>query len=338
MEEHTKELEIKNESTLTVQGFLNLPKIKGYLDDVLKERSGQFIANLVSLVNLDMKLRQCTPRSVMMVGLKATALNLPLDNNLGFAYAIPYGNEAAFQMGYRGFIQLAMRTGLYRSINVIDVRESECQVWDTLTEKLILVPIPDEKEREKAPIVGYAAMFELINGFRKVIFKKKDVLLAHGKRFSKAYKSGPWQSDTDAMCRKTLMKELLSKWGPMTTEIMESIKADQSVIREGEAGEHVYDYIDNAASEPAVIDYGLDEKTLAELHDLFDILNTNEAERTMKLGACKGNAEAAEKLRLELTEMVKAKGKEQDKEKAKTDTEGGPDAGELFNGKKAAKK
>ena len=338
-EQTTKDVVPVNEDILTVQGFLGLPKVKGYLDDVLKERSGQFVANLVSLVNLDFKLKACTPRSIMMCGLKATALNLPLDNNLGFAYAIPYGNEASFQMGYRGFIQLAMRTGLYRSINVIDVGETECQVWDTLTEKLILVPIPDEKEREKAPIIGYAAMFELLNGFRKVIFKKKDVLLAHGKRFSKAYKSGPWQSDTDAMCRKTLIKELLSKWGPMTTEIMESIKADQSVIREGDSGEHVYDYIDNATAEPAVIDYGLDEKTLAELNDLFDILGINPAERTMTLGACKGDAAAAEKLRLELTELVKTKGKEKDKEKEKTDEGGGgPDAGELFNGKKAAKK
>jgi len=334
----SKELEIKNESLLTVQGFLNVPKVKGYLDNVLKERAGQFITSLVSLVNLETKLQKCKPKSIMMCGLKATSLNLPLDNNLGFAYVVPYGHEAQFQIGYKGFIQLAMRTGQYRSINVIDIREGELTIWDALTETLTLHNIDDEKTREKAPIIGYAAMYELKNGFRKVIYRKKESLLAHGKRFSKAFTSGPWQSDTDAMCRKTLLKELLSKWGPLSTDIMEGIKADQAIIRDNETtGEQFYDYADaDVESEIVPITYDIPEKDLAFIEDCFNTLEVNQAERAMKLAGCKGKPEEVTKLIAELKEKIVHKKAE---EKGETKTEGiSPHADELFGKDKGKKK
>ena len=299
-----KELTVTNESLLTVQAFLNLPKVKGYLENLLRERTGQFIASLVSLANLDSKLAKCAPRSIMMCGLKAASLNLPLDNSLGFAYAIPYGDIAQFQIGYRGFIQLAMRTGIYRSINVIDIREGELKTWDALTETLTLQMLNNEEVRQKTTVAGYAAMFELNNGFRKVIYRRKDDLIAHGKRFSKTFSKGPWQSDTDQMCKKTLVKELLSKWGPLSTEVMEGIKADQAVIQETEAGE-VYEYLDNG-SELKPSAYNIDPETLAELNSCFDILGYNQAARDMKLAACNGDTEKLANLRAELIKKVSA--------------------------------
>jgi recombination protein RecT len=318
--------EIKANTALTIQGFLGGDKVKTYLEGVMKERAPQFIASLVSLSNLTPGLAQCEPRSLMMCGLKAASLNLPLDNNLGFAYAIPYKNrekgitEAQFQMGYRAFIQLGMRTGLYKSMNVIDIRDGELVLWDALTEDLKLKIIDNEIDREKTPIHGYAAMFELRNGFRKVIYKKRDALLAHGVRFSKAYKSGPWQSDVDAMCKKTLIKELLSKWGPLSTEIMEGIKYDQSVIRETESGATVPDYTDNQDEVvPKQVTYDIPEGMKEDIDNLADILGINEAEKAMELGLAKGDIKKVEAYREKLKAMLSKKEQSGQAEHEQTD-------------------
>lgn len=285
-------------AAVSIQGYLNSEKVKGYLDGVLKERAGQFVASLVSLANLTPGLMKCDPKSLMMCGLKAAALNLPLDNNLGFAYAIPYGDHAQFQMGYRAFVQLAMRTGLYKSINVIDIREGELQRWDALSESLDLKMIDDDNARSIAPVIGYAAMFELSNGFRKVLYKKRDALMAHGKRFSKTYAKGPWSTDTDAMCKKTLVKELLSKWGPLSTEIMEGIKYDQSVITEN--GEPAYCDTQNEIpyEEPT---YDAPPELLEQIHTAMEILGLTLADGAMRLGACKGDIAKLEALLKDLS-------------------------------------
>ena len=235
--------QVSTSRKLTVAQYLNNDSIKKYLEGVLHERAGQFITSLVSLSNITPGLEKCDPKSLLNCGLKATSLNLPLDNNLGFAYAIPYGNQAQFQMGYKGFIQLAQRTGQYKRINVIDVREGELKKWDEFAEDLKIEMLP-EKERQKAKVIGYAGMFELANGFKKVKYWPAEKVETHGKRFSKTFKNGPWQTDFEAMAKKTVIKELLSKWGPLSTEISEAVKFDQSVIKKGEAGEEYPDYVD----------------------------------------------------------------------------------------------
>lgn len=228
-----------------VGGFLNHEKIKKHLESMLKERTGQFITSLVSLANLTPGLAKCEPQSIMFCGLKAASMNLPLDNNLGFAYAVPYGTSAQFQIGYKGLVQLAQRTGQYKSINVIVVKQGELELWDVFTEKLKLILIENDEKRDKQPAVGYAAMFELQNGFRKVSYWTRAKVEAHGKRFSKTYNNGPWKTDFDAMAKKTVLKDLLSKWGPLSTEMQEAIKYDQAVIRKDEeTGEDVPEYVD----------------------------------------------------------------------------------------------
>jgi recombination protein RecT len=197
--------------------------------------------------------------------MKAASLNLPLDNNLGFAYAIAYKNhktgttEAQFQAGYRAFIQLAQRTGLYKKINVLDIRQGEVKTWNPFTEELELVLIEDIDKRETLPVIGYAGIFELLNGYQKITYWPKDRIMKHAKRFSKTFNNGPWQTDFDAMAKKTVLKELISKWGPMSIQLQEAVKFDQSVIRDdGETP----DYID-AQYEAADEGEALPEKDLA---------------------------------------------------------------------------
>ncbi len=246
----------KENVAVTVAQFLNADTTKKYLDGILKQRAGQFVTSLVSLSNLTPGLTGADPRTLMYCGLKAASLNLPLDNNLGFAYAIPYNNkkddgkggeikvlEAQFQLGYRGYVQLAQRTGQYKNINVIDVRVGELEKWDQFTEELTLCLIDDLEKRIKQPVIGYAGYFELLNGYRKTTYWTKDRVMQHAKRFSKAFKFGPWQTDFDQMAKKTVIKELLSKWGPLSTEIIDAVKFDQAVIREKEGAE-TPDYID----------------------------------------------------------------------------------------------
>ncbi len=236
-------------TTKTIAQYLNTDNVKKYLESILKERTGQFITSLVSLSSITPGLSKCDPKSLLFCGLKAASLNLPLDNNLGFAYAIPYRNkdgviEAQFQAGYRAFIQLAQRTGQYKKINVIDVRVGELVKWDPFTEDLELCLIEDIEKREKQPVIGYAGMFELLNGYRKVTYWSRDKVVKHAKRFSKTFNKGPWQTDFDAMAKKTVIKDLLSKWGPLSTEMSEAIKFDQAVIRQADDGTEYPDYVD----------------------------------------------------------------------------------------------
>lgn len=237
----------KQTALVTVASYLNNDKVKNYLESILKDRAGQFITSLVSMSNLTPGLSKCEPNSLMQCGLKATSLNLPLDNNLGFAYVIPYSNKAQFQMGYKGFIQLAQRTGQYKTINVVPVKEGELKKWDSFNEELEIEMVEDSK-REKLPTIGYAAIFKLINGFEKKIYWSRAEVLTHAKRFSKTFGNGPWQTDFDKMAMKTVLKDLISKYGPMSVELQEAIKFDQSIIKQAEDGSEYPEYPDNPDS------------------------------------------------------------------------------------------
>lgn len=244
--------ELQTSGAKTVAQFLNGANTKKYLEGLLQDRVGQFITSLVSLSNTTYGLTNVEPKSLMFCGLKAAALDLPLDNNLGFAYAVPYKNtklgvtEAQFQMGWKGYVQLAQRTSLYKNINVLDIREGELKKWDPFTEELELDLNQDPEQREKLPIIGYAGYFILLNGFMKVSYWAKPKVERHGKRYSKSYSynTSAWQSNFDAMAAKTVIKNLLSKWGPLSTEMKEAIKFDQSVIRGELSGEQEPEYVD----------------------------------------------------------------------------------------------
>lgn len=217
--------------------FVTSQHTQEYLRKVLGEEKNSFVNNIVSLVGNNAQLQKCEPLSVMHAALKATALKLPLDSNLGFAYVIPYGNNAQFQLGWRGFVQLALRTNLYRTINVREVRVGELIDEDFVSGEMTFKSLPFA-EREQMPIIGYLAYFELLNGFRKQSFWSVEKIRQHGETFSKTFgqRGSNWTTNFDAMAKKTVLKLLLGKYGPMSVDLQNGIKADQEVYTaQGEA-------------------------------------------------------------------------------------------------------
>lgn len=214
--------------------FITGEKTQEYLSKVLGADKSSFVNNVVSLVANSSMLQKCEPAGVMYAALKATALKLPLDANLGFAYVIPYGNQAQFQIGWRGFVQLALRTNLYRTINVRDVRMGEIVGEDFVSGELQFRAL-SPSERNDAPIIGYVAFFELVNGFRKMSYWSVEDIAVHGQKYSKTYgrNGSVWASNFDAMAKKTALKLLLGKYGPMSVEMTTAMTSDQAVIDGG---------------------------------------------------------------------------------------------------------
>ena len=224
--------------------FITGTKTQEYLNKVLGLEKNSFVNNIVSLVSNAPMLQKCEPSGVMYAALKATALKLPLDPNLGFAYVIPYGGKAQFQMGWKGFVQLALRTNLYRTINVRDVRFGEIQDEDFASGEIRFKALPST-ERMSAPIVGYLAYFELVNGFRKMSYWTVEEITAHAQKFSKTYAKGDsvWRTDFDSMAKKTVLKLLIGKFGPMSVDMQAALRDDQAVV-DGNGAES---YADNDA-------------------------------------------------------------------------------------------
>lgn len=222
------------------------PKTQDFLEKMLGEKKSSFISNLTTIVSKNTKLQECKPMSLVYAALNATALDLPLDPNLGIAYVIPYGNEAQFQIGYKGFIQLALRSGQFRGINVRDVRSGELIDEDMITGEIRLRRASD---REQLPVIGYVAFFSLINGFSKMSYMTVDEIKTHASRYSKTFSSdkeyirnaSKWVTDFDAMAKKTVLKLLLSKYAPLSVEIQKAVADDQTVYKDdGTSG-----YVDN---------------------------------------------------------------------------------------------
>jgi recombinase, phage recT family len=227
---------------LTHKHFFNSPAVKQKFSEVLDGNGQQFVASLLSIVTNNNLLAKATNESIMTAAMKAATLKLPIEPSLGMAYIVPYNrnekqgntwvkiNEAQFQMGYKGFIQLAQRSGQIRNINCDIVYKEEFLRYDKVYGTLHL----KEEQVDSGEVEGYFASLELINGFRKMIFWKKEKFIAHAQKYSKTYdkqigdfKSGtPWKTEFDAMAQKTLIKELLSKYAPLSTELQEAIIAD----------------------------------------------------------------------------------------------------------------
>ena len=232
-------------------------KTQAYLESVLGERKGEFVNNVTALVTNNKALQDCVPTTVMFAALKATALNLPLDANLGFAHVLPYKNnkegitEAQFQIGYKGIVQLAIRSRQFKTINVTDVREGELKGRDRRTGHVILEFIENDAEREKAPVIGYLGYFLLLNGYEKESYWSIEELKKHGLQYSQTYKKGygVWKDNFDAMAKKTVLKLMLNKGdAPMSVEMQQAVRYDQSVIlnENGDAR-----YIDNQKPDSA---------------------------------------------------------------------------------------
>lgn len=216
-----------------LKSILNADSVQEQFKNVLGENAGAFVASVIDLYNTDANLRLCDPSKVVMEALKAASLKLPINKQLGFAWIVPYKDKSGeyiptFQLGYKGYIQLALRTGAYRYINADVVYEGELVRRDRLTGEIEIDP--DARTSDK--VVGYFAFLETLNGFRKTVYMTVDEVRRHAERFSKSYRnpSSPWHTDFDSMAMKTCMRQLLSRYGIMSIELQRAYIEDSADV------------------------------------------------------------------------------------------------------------
>jgi recombination protein RecT len=222
---------------VTVKGLLSQEGYKKRFEEILGKKANGFMASIVNLVNSDFNFKETEPNSVIASAVIAATLDLPIDRNLGFAYIIPYKDKkvskAQFQLGYKGLIQLAIRTGQYRRLTVAEIYEGQFISFNSFTGSLKLNE--DETGWNFQNVVGYAAYFELTNGFEHTIYWSKKRVEEHAKRYSKSYGSdySPWKKNFDEMAKKTVIKQLLSKFGILSIEmqtLQTALTKDQAIL------------------------------------------------------------------------------------------------------------
>ncbi len=233
---NNRQVEAKKSVNQIMNAMLDGENLRNRFNDLLGKRASQFISSIVSLVNSDKNMQQAfyeSPMTVIQAGLKAASFDLPVDQNLGYAYIVPFNNfnkdsgtskmEATFILGWKGMHQLAIRTGAYKTINVVDVREGELKSYNRLTEEIEIEFIEDEDERESKPVIGYVGYYRLVNGTEKTIYMTVKQIENHEKKFRKGkYQGKGWRDDWDAMARKTVYRRLIGKWGVMSIEYQTS--------------------------------------------------------------------------------------------------------------------
>lgn len=247
----------KRENTATFSMKMSSDKFQHKIHEVLqdKNRAIKFTAALTSAVANQPALQECEATTILSSALLGESLNLSPSPQLGQYYIVPYKDRkngrtvGTFQLGYKGYVQLALRSGNYKKLNVLEVKEGELVSWNPLTEEIKINLVEDEVDRELRPTVGYYVSFEYLNGFSKAMYWTKDKMVSHAKKYSKAYASDTkngtsysfWTSNFDEMAKKTMLRQIISKWGIMSTEMNEAFTSDNAVIGEGQIPE----YIDN---------------------------------------------------------------------------------------------
>ncbi|MDI3548163.1 MAG: recombination protein RecT [Halanaerobiales bacterium] len=217
-----------------LKNVLNTESVKAQFQNALKENAGAFIASIIDLYGSDKHLQECDPNAVIMEALKAATLKLPINKQLGFAYIVPYRSKGVaipqFQLGYKGYIQLAMRTGQYRFLNAGVIYEGVKVHRNILTGE---ITFSGEPTSEKAQ--GYFAYMELLNGFSKTVYMTKEEVIKHAQRYSKSYNTAnsAWKSNFDEMAMKTVTRMLLSKYGILSTDMISALTSDRDEDIEG---------------------------------------------------------------------------------------------------------
>ena len=244
----------KGNQRLGITAYLTADAVKNQINQVVGGKDGQrFISAIVSAVNTNPMLQECTNQSILSGALLGESLKLSPSPQLGHYYLVPFndkekGKVATFQLGYKGYIQLAIRSGQYKKLNVMAIKEGELEYFDPLNEDIkINLMIDSWDEREEAETIGYYAFFELTNGFRKAIYWSKKQMEAHAIKYSPGYKKDKekgwkytfWSKDFDGMAYKTMLRQLISKWGIMSVEMQNAIDSDMAVINEDGTKEYV---------------------------------------------------------------------------------------------------
>lgn len=230
-------------SKLGFKTLMSQPAMKKKFNDILHEKSDAFMGSLLTLVGGDDYLSKAEPMTIIASALKAATMDLPIDKNLGYAYIVPFNrkekvgkdwithNEAQFILGYKGYIQLAQRSGQYKALNAIEIYEGELKGWDRLTEQFEF----DPEGRLSDKVIGYVGFFELLNGFKKTVYWTKQEVEAHrikhAKGFDKTKLTGAWKENYDAMAIKTVLRNMLAKWGILSVEMQNAVTSDEKVFR-----------------------------------------------------------------------------------------------------------
>ena len=253
--------------------YLTCDAAKKSIEDVVgKKDSQRFVSSLISAVQTNPGLSECTNGSLLNAALIGHTLNLPQSPQLSYFYMVPFNNskkgckEATFQLGYRGYIQLAMRSGQYLKINACDIREGELKSYNPITDEFTFDPVLNYEERGKLPVVGYYGYFILNNGYKKEIYWDKARMEAHAKKYSASYRKGWdsfWKSDFDEMARKTIIRQLISKWGVMSVDMEKAYTSDMAVIRD----DGTSDYIDNVPDAPTEFKDVLEGGSVTEIKE-----------------------------------------------------------------------
>ena len=206
------------------------------------KKADRFIASITSAVSINPTLQECDPATILSGALLGESLGLSPSPQLGQYYLVPFNNtkrgvkEAQFQLGYKGYVQLALRSGYYKNLNVFSIKAGELKKWNPITEELQIELIEDDEVREKTDTIGYVATFTYNNGFTKTIYWSKQKMENHALRYSKGYaaKKGYtfWEKDFDGMAFKTMLRQLLSKWGIMSSELQTAFEQDVIVAEE----------------------------------------------------------------------------------------------------------
>ncbi|HHY74065.1 MAG TPA: recombinase RecT [Bacillus bacterium] len=217
-QEATKQVSAQS---LGLKSLLNTPTMQKKFEQVLGKKAPQFMASVLNLYSTENLLQKAEPMSIITSAMVAASLDLPVDKNLGYAWIVPYSGKAQFQLGYKGYIQLALRTGQYKAINVIEVRDGELKKWNRLTEEIEL----DLDAAVSDKVIGYCGYFKLINGFEKSVYWTQEEITKHKNKFSKS--DFGWKKDWDAMAKKTVLRNMLSKWGILSIEMQKAFTEDE---------------------------------------------------------------------------------------------------------------
>ena len=255
----------KREKT-PLTAYLTNDAVKKQINNVVGGKNGtRFISSIVSAVQTTPALQECTNPSILSAALLGEALNLSPSPQLGQYYLVPFNNrkkgckEAQFQLGYKGYIQLAIRSGYYKKLNVLPIKEGELLCYNPLDEEIEVNLIEDDLIREETTTVGYYAMFEYENGFRKTMYWTKRKMMAHADKYSAAFHAADmeriekgevpekdmwkyssfWYKDFDGMAMKTMLRQLISKWGMMSIDLQTAIEKDMAVINEDGNPEYI---------------------------------------------------------------------------------------------------
>lgn len=246
----TVKTQLQPQKKLGITAYLTKDAVKNQINDVIGGKDGQrFISSIISAVTNNPALQECTNQSILSAALLGESLKLSPSPQLGHYYMVPFKNtkagtvEAQFQLGYKGYIQLAIRSGQYKKLTVLGLKAGELIRFDPMTEEIEVRLIEDEEQREKMPSTGYYAMFEYTNGFRKAIYWSRAKMEAHAMRYSKGYQAKKgytfWEKDFDGMAYKTMLRQLISKWGIMSIDMASAIDSDMAVIHEDGSKEYV---------------------------------------------------------------------------------------------------